>query len=80
LRRAFSSSNPRYSGRERDPVILATLRDVRCHSNSETIENGLAGHYRAEHLFALDQALALYDTYQHKVAACDQQIEASSKR
>ena len=39
----------------------------------------LTGHYRAEHLFALEQTLALYDTYQHKVAACDQRIEAVLK-
>ena len=64
---------------ERDPAVLANLRDVRCHSSSETIEKGLTGHYRAEHLFALEQALALYDTYQHKVAACDQRIEAVLK-
>lgn len=64
---------------ERDPVLLATLRDIRCHSSSETIEKALTGHYRAEHLFALEQALALYDTYQHKVAACDQRIEAVLK-
>jgi transposase len=61
---------------ERDPAVLVNLRDIRCHSSPETIEKGLTGHYRAEHLFALEQALALYDTYQHKVAACDQRIEA----
>lgn len=64
---------------ERDPAVLASLRDIRCHSSSETIEKGSTGHYRAEHLFALEQALALYDTYQHKVAACDQRIEAVLK-
>nr|WP_244627609.1 IS110 family transposase [Microvirga tunisiensis] len=64
---------------ERDPGVLASLRDIRCHSSSETIEKALTGHYRAEHLFALEQALALYDTYQHKVAACDQRIEAVLK-
>jgi len=64
---------------ERDPVILARLRDIRCHSSLETIEKALTGHYRVEHLFALEQALALYDTYQHKVAACDQRIETVLK-
>jgi transposase len=64
---------------ERDPGVLASLRDTRCHSSLETIEKALTGHYRAEHLFALEQALALYDTYQHKVAACDQRIEAVLK-
>ena len=62
-------------GGERNPAALAVLRDKRCHSSVETIEKGLTGHYRAEHLFALEQALALYDTYQQKVAACDVRIE-----
>src|SRR5215212_5397531 len=36
---------------ERDPAVLARLRDIRCHSSPETIEKALTGHYRAEHLF-----------------------------
>jgi hypothetical protein len=36
----------------------------------------LVGNYREEHVFALTQALELYDVYQAKVAACDMQIEA----
>src|SRR5215831_6703158 len=36
----------------------------------------LTGYYRAEHLFALEQALALYDAYQQKASACDARIEA----
>src|SRR5262249_806040 len=32
-----------------------------------------------EHLFALEQALALYDTYHEKVSACDARIEAVLK-
>jgi transposase len=40
----------------------------------------LAGNYRAEHIFALTQALELYDVYQTKVLACDKQIEAILKR
>lgn len=63
-------------GGEHDPAKLAALRDKRCHSSVETIEKALTGHYRAEHLFALEQALALYDVYQQKVAACDVRIEA----
>ena len=47
--------------------------------STETIEKALAGNYRAEHLFALEQAFALYDTYQQKVFACDIRIEAVLK-
>ena len=60
---------------ERDPAVLASMRDTRCHSSAEMIEQALTGHYRGEHLFVLEQALALYDVYQQKVAACDIRIE-----
>lgn len=59
----------------RDPATLASYRDVRCHASVETITQALEGHYRDEHLFALNQAVALYDTYQRHVAECDQAIE-----
>ena len=36
---------------ERNPSVLASMRDKRCHSSVETIEKALTGHYRAEHLF-----------------------------
>jgi len=66
-------------GGERNPAVLARMRDSRCHASVETIEKALAGNYRAEHLFALEQALALYDTYQQKASACDARIEAVLK-
>lgn len=65
---------------ERNPAVLALLRDTRCHANVETITKALTGNYRAEHLFALDQALALYDAYQEKAAACDARIELVLKQ
>jgi transposase len=64
---------------ERDCAVLARLRDSRCHATVETIENALTGNYRAEHLFALEQALALFDTYQEKGSACDTRIGAVLK-
>lgn len=64
---------------EHDPKVLAHLRDYRCHANAETIEKALTGSYRSEHLFALEQALALYDAYHEKVSACDARIEAVLK-
>jgi len=66
-------------GGERNPAVLARMRDRRCHATVETIEKALAGNYRAEHLFALEHALALYDTYQEKASACDSRIEAVLK-
>jgi hypothetical protein len=61
---------------ERDPAILASHRDRRCHASMETLCQALIGNYREEHVFALTQALELYDVYQGKVTACDKQIEA----
>jgi transposase len=65
---------------ERDPNVLAAHRDRRCHATVETVCQALVGNYREEHVFALTQALELYDAYQTKVAACDKQIEDILKR
>jgi transposase len=58
-----------------DPKVLAKFRDPGCRSPEEVIEASLVGNYREEHLFALRQALELYDYYVQKVAECDLQIE-----
>jgi transposase len=60
---------------ERDPVHLAQVRDPRCAHSTEEIAKALTGHYRAEHVFALQQALALYDVYTALVRECDAAIE-----
>jgi len=59
---------------ERDPKRLAGLRDVRTKSDEETIAKALEGNYRPEHVFALKQAVELFDVYQQKISDCDQQI------
>lgn len=64
---------------ERNPVKLAALRDERCHRSSEEIARALEGNYRAEHLFALRQAVELYDFHQRKMEECDREIEAHLK-
>jgi transposase len=61
---------------ERDPATLASLRDKRCKESVETIRQALVGNDREEHVFALAQAVELYDIYQAKVAVCDTRIEA----
>jgi len=61
---------------QRDPHRLATHRDHRCRSSAETIANSLLGNYREEHLFALKQAVELYEIYQAKIADCDAAIAA----
>src|SRR6267142_1219292 len=60
---------------ERSPDVLATYRDVRCHSSIETIRAALVGNDRDEHIFALTQSLELYDTYQAKMLDCDRKLE-----
>lgn len=60
---------------ERDAVKLAQLRDKRCQHDQETIAKALSGNYRAEHVFGLRQALALYDAYSSQLLACDAEIE-----
>jgi len=65
---------------ERDPAIQASYREVRCHASVETVRPALVGNDREEHIFALTQALELYDVYQAKVAACDGQIEVVLER
>ena len=62
-------------GGEYDPKILSQYRDWRCKQPIEIIEKALTGSYREEHIFSLKQALALYDTYQSQIKACDIEIE-----
>ncbi len=60
---------------ERDPVQLARFRDPRCASSTEEIAKALTGHYQPEHVFALKQAVALYDVYSAQVRECDEEIQ-----
>jgi len=61
---------------ERNPLVLAALRDQRCKNSEETIARSLHGNYRPEHLFSLKQAVDLYSFYQGQIAECDQAILA----
>ncbi|MBB1493384.1 IS110 family transposase, partial [Paracoccus sp. MC1854] len=49
---------------ERDPDVLASFRDVRCHASVETIRAALVGNDRDEHV-------------QAKMADCDRRLEAA---
>jgi transposase len=62
---------------ERDAAVLAKLKDVRCKASKETIQAALEGNYRAEHVFALRQALECYEFHMSKVEECDAQVEAT---
>jgi transposase len=60
---------------ERNPVVLASHRDRRCTKSESEIAKSLEGNYRHEHLFALQQALELFDFYSQQIQACDVQLE-----
>lgn len=59
----------------RDPAQLALHRDPRCRATEAEIQAALTGHYRADHLFVLQQNLELFDTCQAQIARCDTTIE-----
>jgi len=59
---------------ERDPHRLAAMRDWRTKNDEETIAKALEGYYQPEHVFALRQAVQLFDFYQQQIVACDQEI------
>jgi hypothetical protein len=59
---------------ERDPLTLARLRHGRIRAGEAEIVKSLEGSWREEHLFALKQAVVLYDAYHAAVAECDVQL------
>jgi transposase len=60
---------------ERNPKVLAQFRDERCKKSEEEIAKSLEGHYKREHLFALKQAVELYDFYDRQLRECDAELE-----
>ncbi|HEV7508894.1 MAG TPA: IS110 family transposase [Thermoanaerobaculia bacterium] len=60
---------------ERDGRVLARLRHRRIRAEEAEIARSLEGNWRAEHLFSLKQALALYDAYASQIADCDVEVE-----
>jgi transposase len=60
---------------ERDPLKLAALRNPKCAQPESEFIKALTGNYREEHVFALKQAVALYDAYTEQILECDRQIE-----
>jgi transposase len=65
---------------ERDPYALARLKNSRVHASDEEIARSLQGTWRAEHLFALRQALDAFDFCGGQLQQCDQEIEAQLQR
>ena len=61
---------------QHDPIELAKLANAQVRSSREEIAQALSGHYTPEHLFVLQQALELFDTFQAKIEQCDRQLAA----
>ncbi len=60
---------------ERNPEVLADLRDSRIKASREEIIKSLEGHWTAEHLFELRQCYQLYRTHREMIDECDKEIE-----
>ena len=61
---------------ERDSKVLAQFRDERCNKSEAEIAKALEGHYKREQVFALKQAVELYDFYDRQLRECDAELEA----
>lgn len=59
---------------ERDARKLAKLRDRRCRQSEEEIAEQLSGHWRADHLFSLKQALKMYEAARERIAEYEEEI------
>lgn len=61
---------------ERRPGELLALCDGQIQKKkSDAVKEALRGTWKAEHLFALQQALELWEFYQQQIGECDQRIE-----
>lgn len=65
---------------ERNPRVLAGMRERGVKKSEEEIAKALSGNYREEHLFTLGQALELYEVFQSKIRECDRRVEENLKR
>ncbi len=65
---------------ERNPYGLAGLKNSRVRASDEEIARSLQGTWRAEHLFALRQALDAFDLCGRQLQQCDEKSEAQLQR
>ena len=61
-------------GGERDPYVLAKLRDPRIRASEEEIARSLEGNWQADILFEMREVLELYDFYEKRIAVCDEEL------
>jgi transposase len=62
-------------GGERDPMKLASYRDLRCKKNVNEIAKALEANWREEHLFVLKQAYDAYEFHHRQIIDCEKKIQ-----
>jgi transposase len=60
---------------ERDPAVLARLRDPRVKASEETLRQSLEGNWCPAQILVLTQRLSLYRSHREQIDACDKEIE-----
>ena len=56
---------------ERDPLVLAALRNIRCKKEEKEIARALNGNWREEHVFILKQSYEAYEFYHKQINKCE---------
>lgn len=64
---------------QRDPLLLASMRDDRCAKNQAAIAEDLRGKWSEHHLFELEHAVRTWDHLQKLIAECNQRLEKQAK-
>jgi hypothetical protein len=62
-----------------DPLKLAELSHPRIQASRGEIAKSPEGNWRQELIFVLQQEIEMYDTYQRRVAECDQQLQRGER-
>ena len=65
---------------ERDPSVLASMRDDRCAKSETAIAEALTGKWSDGHLFELDHAVRTWDHLQKLIAECNGALEKQAAR
>jgi transposase len=60
---------------ERDPLVLAAMRDDRCAKSEATIAQDLSGKWADHYLFELEHAVRTWDHLQRLIAECNERLE-----
>ena len=60
---------------ERNGQVLGSMKNARIRASIDEIAKSLQGNWRAEHLFALKQALDAFDFIGTQLGECDREIE-----